>query len=129
MAKPRPATITSNDKDSDETRVADAGDQESGDQATEQAAARGPVRGAKGKAGRPPGGANKKPGPANKGNRAARATRERGANKKVEEDEDKDEDEEGADTDSADAFWQYIVTASYRSRKARLDWGGGEDGE
>ena len=132
MAKPQSPSITSSDKNAEESKAAEGATQaggENAEQVTEQAAARRPVRSLKGNRAKPPGGANKKPGKANQANRAARATREQGVNKPVpDKDKEDDEEEEGSETDAADAFWQYIVTASYRSRKTRLDWGGGEDG-
>lgn len=129
MAKPRGTTITSTEKDADESKSGEAGAQEGSEQATEQAAARRPVRAKAGRGNvKPPGGANKKPGKANEGNRGGRDAREQGANKDPSADKDEEEEEEGVDA-ATEAFWNYIVTASYRSRKNRLDWGGGEDGE
>ena len=109
-------------------------DAASGDQAKDGAAqdqaARRPVRGPNPARGKSRGGANKtRSGKANQGNRSARQLREKGANKtpdQVSEDEEEEEDEEKR---SLDDFWRYIVTGSYRSRKARGAWGGEDSGE
>ena len=106
-----------------------AGDQKNvaGTEGAEHAAARRPVRSTNTKASASA--AQKgKPQKANQGNRSSRSAREEGANKKAPAtDPDKEEEEEEEeDKRSADKFWQYVVAASYASRKTRGDWGGGE---
>ncbi len=128
MSKPRSATISTSDKPKDagakEPKTVGLEAKEGADAAADHTAARGPVRGVKGQ-----GPAAQKGGKANKGNRTGREAREAGANDlpgdQKDEDEDKEESEEEAKDKDA-SFWQHIVTASYRSRKGRGEWGDGE---
>ncbi len=130
MSKTRSATITTTeknaDKKADKGKAVDIGGKEEADQVDTQAAQRRPVRAAKGRSGA----ANQKTGKANTGNRTGRGAREQGANDMPGDQKDEDEDEELTDEEKAkkdEAFWTHIVSASYRSRLGRGEWGDGED--
>jgi len=128
MARQDAKTETAEENDvARKDAAADVQKNEGGTDDAQHAARRGPVRSAVGKGKNAP--ANKgKPKKVNQGNRSSRATREKGANNKEASspDPEKEEEEEEEDQKSADKFWQYLVAASYASRKTRGDWGGGE---
>ncbi len=110
-------------------RDAASGDQTKDAAAQEQAAPR-PVRMPLPARAKVKGGGNKaRSGKANQGNRSARQLREKGANKTPDEVSEEEEEEEEEEKKSLENFWRYIVTGSYRSRKARGTWGGDDAGE
>lgn len=129
MSKTRSATITTTDKNADknaeEGKAVDISGKEEAAQQDVQSAQRRPVRGAKGRGGA----ANERSGKANTGNRTGRGAREQGANDVPGDQKDEDEDEELTEEEKAkkdEAFWTHIVSASYRSRLGRGEWGDGE---
>ena len=129
MAGPESKTTAGEDQDAGKKAAAtESGKVADGAAAAEQAAARRPVRQAKGSP--KSSGPNKgRPSKVNQGNRSSRAVREKGANKAPADiDPDKEEEEEeDDDRRAADKFWQMMVAGSYSSRKARGDWGGDAD--